>query len=200
MTDFLENYRQEKKTIDIVKANIYGLFLIIPWAIVFAVPYFFIWREQFTREYFKATFSAMEVRNSAGTAFLLFVVLIAGIIVHELIHGAFFGYYAKSGYKTIKFGIIWEYLTPYCHCNEPLKVKHYVQGAAAPGILLGIIPSIVAVANGSLLLLAFGGLFTIAAIGDLMIIRLIWKEDSNAYVQDHPSEAGCYIYRPQSSE
>lgn len=195
MSDFLENYRQEKKTIDIVKANIYGLFLMIPWAVVFAVPYFFIWREQFTLDYIKSSFSEMGVWGSIGTTSMIFIVMILGVVVHELIHGAFFGHYAKGGYKTIKFGIMWQYLTPYCHCNEPLKVKQYILGAAAPGILLGIIPSIVALFIGNILLLAFGGFFTIAAIGDLMIIQLIWKEDRNDYVLDHPSEAGCYIYR-----
>ncbi len=196
MSDFLENFRQEKKTIDIVKANVYGLFLIIPWAIAFAVPYFFIWREQFSMDYIKNSFSALGVWGSIGISTMILLVMIVGIVIHELIHGAFFGYYARGGYKTIKFGIIWKYLTPYCHCNEPLKVKHYLLGAAAPGIILGILPSIAALFMGNILMLAFGGFFTIAAIGDLMIIQLIWNEDRNAYVQDHPSEAGCYIYRP----
>lgn len=35
----------------------------------------------------------------------------------------------------------------------------------------------------------------IAAIGDFMIIYLLRKEDMHNLVEDHPSEAGCYIYR-----
>jgi hypothetical protein len=37
--------------------------------------------------------------------------------------------------------------------------------------------------------------FTMAAGGDFLIINLIRKEKSSALVQDHPTEAGCYIYR-----
>jgi hypothetical protein len=37
--------------------------------------------------------------------------------------------------------------------------------------------------------------FTMAAAGDFMIINLIRKENKIDFVQDHPSEAGCYIYR-----
>lgn len=44
-------------------------------------------------------------------------------------------------------------------------------------------------------ILIFGMFFIMAAGGDLLIINLIRKEKSTDLVQDHPSEAGCYIYR-----
>jgi hypothetical protein len=80
-------------------------------------------------------------------------------------------------------------LTPYCHCKEPLKVKYYILGAITPAIILGFIPSILAILIGNIGLLIFGILFTMAAI------NLIRKENMNELVQDHPSEAGCYSYR-----
>lgn len=86
-------------------------------------------------------------------------------------------------------------LTPYCHCKEPLNVRQYIIGAIAPAILLGIVPSIVAIMIGNPGLLLFGMFFTIAAAGDILIINLLRKENSSDLVQDHPSEAGCYIYR-----
>lgn len=85
-------------------------------------------------------------------------------------------------------------LTPYCHCKEPLKVKHYIAGALMPAIILGIIPSLISILTGNTLLL-FTGIFTVVAAGDFMIVQLLYKEDMNDYVEDHPSEAGCYIYR-----
>jgi hypothetical protein len=48
---------------------------------------------------------------------------------------------------------------------------------------------------GNIGLLIFGILFTMAAGGDFLVINLIRKENMNDLVQDHPSEAGCYIYR-----
>ena len=86
-------------------------------------------------------------------------------------------------------------LTPYCHCTEPLKVKQYIWGAITPAIILGFIPSILAILTGNLGILIFGMFFTMAAGGDFLIINLIRKENKNDFVQDHPSEAGCYIYR-----
>jgi hypothetical protein len=34
-----------------------------------------------------------------------------------------------------------------------------------------------------------------AALGDFLIINLLRKENKSDLVQDHPSEAGCYLYR-----
>jgi hypothetical protein len=68
-------------------------------------------------------------------------------------------------------------------------------GAIMPAIILGFIPAVLSIVLGSVFLLVFGIFFTMAAIGDFMIINLIRKESSNSMVLDHPSEAGCYIYR-----
>ena len=32
-------------------------------------------------------------------------------------------------------------------------------------------------------------------LGDFLIINLLRKENKDDFVEDHPSEAGCYIYR-----
>ena len=48
---------------------------------------------------------------------------------------------------------------------------------------------------GIFFLLVFGILFSGMAAGDLMIYHLIKKENPDDYVQDHPSEAGYFIFR-----
>jgi hypothetical protein len=118
-----------------------------------------------------------------------------GIVTHELIHGIFWAIFAKDGFRSIKFGILKQYLTPYCHCKEPLKVKHYITGAIMPAILLGFLPLILSLVYGSLGWLFFGIFFTAAAGGDFLMIKLLNKEPKNAWVQDHSSEPGYYIYR-----
>jgi hypothetical protein len=95
----------------------------------------------------------------------------------------------------MKFGVLWKTLNPYCHCQEPLRVRQYIIGAITPAIILGFIPSILAIVIGNLELLLFGMFFTMAALGDFLIINLLRKENKSDLVQDHPSEAGCYIYR-----
>lgn len=127
--------------------------------------------------------------------FSVFILFVLGIVVHELIHGITWVRFAKNGFKSIKFGILWKMLTPYCHCMEPLKVRQYRIGAITPAIFLCFIPSIITLIVGNLGLLIFGIFFTMAAAGDFLVIQMISKEKRDDLVEDHPSEAGCYIYR-----
>lgn len=187
-----ENYKKEKLTINLVSANIIGVLFIIPIGLLFGLPYYLIWRPELD---FKQLLSNVGTLGNGLWVLSFLGILILGVIVHELIHGITWSIFAKGGFKSMKFGILWKMLTPYCHCKEPLKVKQYIIGALMPGIILGIIPSIIAIIIGSPVLLLFGMVFTLAAAGDLMIVNLIRKENSSDLVQDHPSEAGCYIYR-----
>jgi hypothetical protein len=123
------------------------------------------------------------------------IVFIIGIIVHELIHGVVWASYAKNGFKSIKFGVIWKMITPYCHCTEPLKLKQYIIGAIMPAIILGFIPAILALVVGNIALLIFGVFFIISGSGDFLIIHALRNEKKDTLVEDHPSEAGCYVYR-----
>ena len=188
----LENYRKEKLTIDLVWANVFGVLILIPIGLLFGLPFYFIWKPQLDIKQYLDSAGPL----GAGLGFLLiFGILILGIVLHELIHGIIWAKFAKEGFKSIKFGVLWEMLTPYCHCKEALNVRQYIIGAIAPAIILGIIPTIIAIITGNLGLLIFGMLFTMAAGGDFLIINLIRKESSSDLVQDHPSEAGCFIYR-----
>jgi len=187
-----ENYKKEKLTIDLVWANIFGVLILIPIAIVFGLPYYILWHPKIDIKNFMDN---LITQDSALGGLSVFGILILGIVVHELIHGITWSRFAKDGFKSIKFGVLWKMLTPYCHCTEPLKVKQYIWGAITPAIILGFIPSVLAILTGNLGILIFGIFFTMAAGGDFLIINLIRKENKNDLVQDHPSEAGCYIYR-----
>jgi hypothetical protein len=68
--------------------------------------------------------------------FIVLIALTIGIILHEL-HGITWAKYTKDGFKSIRFGVLWKFLTPYCHCKEPL-VKHYIIGGIMPAIVLGL--------------------------------------------------------------
>lgn len=126
-------------------------------------------------------------------------IVIIGIIIHELIHGLCWGIFAKQGFKSIKFGVKWEFLTAYCHCKEPLQIKHYIFGALMPGIILGLLPTIYAIVIGNIYLFIFGCFFTLAAGGDLLMVFLLRDQSKDTFVQDHPSEVGCYIYKPSTN-
>jgi hypothetical protein len=191
----LDDYSKDKLTIDLEWANIFGLVILIPIGLIFGLPYYFLWRDDLAEASVKSLLDNLSPVSLGLGVLALTGILLGGIILHELIHGLVWAQFAKNGFKSIKFGVMWKMLTPYCHCKEPLKIKHYIMGASMPGILLGIIPASIALFNGNLYLLLFGILFTVSACGDLLIIHLLRKEKMDDLAQDHPSEVGCFIYR-----
>ncbi|MGV3705412.1 MAG: DUF3267 domain-containing protein [Arcticibacter sp.] len=183
-------YTTEELTISAGQAQIKSIGYFIPFAIVFISAFYLLWPDKLSTANYKSAFPG------DGTGFIwIIAIMLVGVIIHELIHGITWSLYARSGFKSIRFGVLWKSLTPYCHCKEPLSVKNYQIGAAAPGIVLGIVPTLVALLTGSIVLLAIGLFFTMAAGGDLMIILMLAKQSKNDLVQDHPSKIGCLIYR-----
>ncbi len=176
-----KGYEIEKKTIDIVAASTWALAIIGLSVVLLGVPFYLIWEP------------AMAITWQG--CLLFFLLFIAGVAMHELIHGIFFGLFAESGFSSVRFGFIREYLTPYCHCSEPLKLRHYSLAALMPALLLGVLPMVVAFFAGSLFWLLFGIVFLSAAAGDLMVVWKLRKETPGTLVQDHASEPGCWVYK-----
>ena len=174
----------QKVAIDIGKANLFAVAIMVVSAIVLLVPFFWIWGGRKPIE---------ELLGGFENWMVVFALMIVGVVVHELIHGITWACYAKSGWKSISFGVMWKLLTPYCHCDEPMHIPGYMMGAMMPCIVLGVIPAIVALFIGSLPMLAWGIFFIAAAAGDIWMTWLLTKEDRKCLVLDHPSEAGFYI-------
>ncbi|MBO9593840.1 MAG: DUF3267 domain-containing protein [Niabella sp.] len=191
----VEEYQKELLIIDLQKANRYALLTLLTAVIVFGVPYYAIWADQFSMAHIKGTFRNLEARYKYLLALLPLLVISLGIVLHELIHGLTWSLFARNGHRSIKYGILRKYATPYCHCREPLQVRHYILGALMPAAILGVLPAITAVIWGNFYLLAAGIFFIMAATGDFMIVHLLRHEKRGDQVMDHPSEAGCYIYR-----
>lgn len=127
-------------------------------------------------------------------------VLAGGIVLHELIHGAAWAYYGEKPLTLIRFGINWRALAPYAHCPEPMEAGAYRLGAIAPGVLLGIIPTLIAFWMGPTWLFFGGFIFTLAASGDLLILWILRGVPSHALVQDHPTKAGCLVFEQPANE
>lgn len=181
----VEGRNRRKVAIDLIKANIFAVVIMCVVGIVFVLLFFLIWHGR------------RPISGLLGTTptwIALFLGLFVGIAVHELIHGITWAYFAQRGWKSISFGIIWKYLTPYCHCDEPMLIRPYQLACLMPCFVLGVIPSILALFIGSLPLLLWGIFFIAAAAGDLWMAWLLTKENPKSLVLDHPSEAGFYIY------
>lgn len=189
-----EDYIEENISIDIFKENMLTLFLIIPVLAIFCIPFYFIWFTNSNIELIDVYLAFVKILNIAFIAKIMLTIII-GVIAHEVIHGLVWAMFTKRGIKSIKIGVMWQMITPYCHCYEPLKVKHYIFGTIMPGIVLGILPSILALFTGNIFILLFGNIFTLGATGDFLSAWKIRKENTDDFVLDHPSDLGCYIYR-----
>jgi len=192
----IDGYKKELLTFDLMKANLYAIFSIIPVLILYGVPFVLLWRNTFSKVALKNFIDEFTL-GIGGNFVSILLVMTIGIIAHELIHGITWAMYTKNGFKSIKFGVLWKVLTPYCHCSEPLKVKHYITGAIMPAIILGFLPFVYSLFTGNALWLFFGIFFTMSAVGDFLIVNLVRKENMNSLVLDHPSEVGCYVFRKE---
>lgn len=175
-----QGYCETGVTISILKANVMAILLALPFIAVGIVLFFLLWQ-------------GASFRISLPGLVILLVAFLLSIIVHELLHGLGWGLFCKQGFKSIRFGVMWKMLTPYCHCKEALSFWPYFCGGMLPFFILGLIPLIIALVIGSPLLLAFSFLSILGAGGDLTIMGMLMKH-RNALIVDHPSDCGFYAY------
>ncbi len=180
----------KSETMSALNANIIAFAMLLPIAIICVVPFVLIWDWQ-------SFFEGFTFLRSHQV--LLLLILILGIVLHEGLHGLTWGLFAKGGLKSIRYGIKWACLTPYCHCNEPLKRNHYLLGGIMPGLVLGLFPVIIALVYGYGWLLLLGIFFIGAAGGDLMVLFKLIKVDKKHLIQDHPNEIGFLVLRDEKS-
>jgi hypothetical protein len=141
-------------------------------------------------------FSLVHGREKAeltwGIGALILVVLL-GIAIHEFIHGISWMIFGGKPFSAVKFGVQWKTFTPYAHLTEPVEVNAYRLGAFMPGFILGILVYLLSLAQGDGNLLWFSLVHTAAAGGDWLILWLIRDVKSGVQVEDHPTNAGCYV-------
>jgi hypothetical protein len=169
----------------LIKANQFALVLILPIALLFGLPYYLIWGEN--------AFLALKFKS----LLFLFLFIVLGIVIHELLHGLVWAFFARGGFRSIRFGIKWEYFTPYCHCRVPLRVWQYMAGGIAPLVVMGIIPAIWALFKGNTLLMFFGIFYTWTAAGDILAVWMLRKFNPRKWISDHPEELGFIIEKNQ---
>src|SRR4030042_3176844 len=122
------------------EANLRAMVFVIPFILLLGVPFYFLWLKGLTLEKMLDFFRNNLYLGKLSFLWIL-IILLGGIVLHELIHGLAFLLFCKNGIKSIEFGIMWKYLSPYSHCKEPLRVSPYIIGALLPAIVLGFIPA-----------------------------------------------------------
>jgi hypothetical protein len=176
----IENKRD--LSISMAHANVIVLFIMVPVAILQIVVFSFV--------------HGAGTMNSTSNFLLLFIFILMGVVVHELIHGVTWMVFGHKPLSDIKVGFQLKNLTPYAHLKEPVEVNAYRIGAFMPGLILGIIVYIFSIFLGNADLFWFSLVHTCASAGDWLILWLIRKVKSDTLVEDHPNNAGCYVIEP----
>ena len=173
------NETKKDISISMSEAASKSLLIAIPAAIIQAAPFILL--------------HGIPATPASANMALYGFLLLFGILAHELIHMFAWAFFAKKPLNVFKLGFQWKVLTPYAHCKEPMDIRPYRIGSYAPGLLLGILPWLVSLFTGSILFFLFGLLYTTTASGDFLILWIIRNVRPNTLVEDHPTNAGCYV-------
>jgi hypothetical protein len=128
---------------------------------------------------------------------LLAISLLLSIVIHELIHGFFFGLFAPHHYSSIEFGILWRSLNPYCYCAEPVSRIQYLVALLMPGFVLGTCIGAIAIWAHSATWLVFSIVSYFSASGDFMVAYKLIRfhpNEQEALFLDHPNQPGVLAF------
>jgi len=182
-----QGYEESVHTVDIVKANIYAMLIMLPFVAIIAVPYLIMHGIPQ-----RGSFSDYLINLS------LFIFLsMAEMAIHEGIHGLTWGLLSPDGFSTIEFGLIKEYMTPYCYCGTPLMRGQYILGSMMPTLVLGFLQGIIAILTGNFLILVLAVFLMIGGGGDFLIDWLLIrykKKRETLILMDHPTELGFVAF------
>jgi len=169
-------------TVPMGKVNLLAILFLFPILIVYLVPFLLVW----DFDTLKSGFFVFQKK--------IFLYIIIGIILHEILHGLTWAVFTKGGFRQIKFGVNWKFITPYTHFKKPLKVNIYLAGALMPLFVLGFIPAVAGIIFGNGFYIMFGIFFTWAAAGDIISAVKLFQFPMSKLVQDHPDQLGFIVY------
>ncbi|MBE0646004.1 MAG: DUF3267 domain-containing protein [Bacteroidetes bacterium] len=177
-----DGFQRVDRSVSLLRANFLMVYFALPSVLVLGGMYVWLWGHE-----------RLIWQLTGGQYLMPVIILIAGILAHEGIHGLTWKITTGKPFGVISFGFHWKTLTPYAHCSESMEATPYRIGAVMPLVLLGIVPSLWAIAEGMPGMMLFGLFFTFAAGGDMLILWLLRDIPGTALVEDHPTRAGCYV-------
>lgn len=159
-----------------------GIFSTLLSFLLFGVPFVIVWGPNIILAHFHDIPSVIH-------AFLILSLSVGvGIIAHELIHViCIITFSGDLRIKNIKFGFNLKNFAFYIQPQRKITIKVLRISLVSPALVLGIIPSLIAVAMGNFLLLYFGMIFTGASCGDFVLLWFLRKHDSKSLIQSVPS-------------
>jgi len=161
-------------------ANFIGAAFLFLAGVLFIIPYILLWGE------FSLTGSPIHL-------LVFLVLLLAGFVVHELLHAVGFRVFGRVSWKDIKFGIHWSSMIPYASCKQAMLAFAYRLTILLPGFVLGLLPAVLGILLRQPWLTFYGALLFAGAGGDFLVFWLIRSVPNYALVRDHPTKIGCVV-------
>lgn len=177
----------DRHSVPMSAANVYGTALGAVGVAALVAVHWAVWGRDETR---------IAARDFFGNPLVWIPVVAAALVVHEGLHGLFWGWLGGGGRESIRYGFQWKTMTPFAHCKVPIRAGAYRIGTAAPGLIVGVLPALAGTLAGWGWLAGFGWFMTLVAGGDALILVLIRGLDASRLVEDHPVRAGCVV-RPE---
>ena len=181
-----QGYRKTDLTIGVVKANLLALIVMLPFAVLSGAVVLS-----------RVSFLSMAELMSPFDFLLFLLAMLLLTAVHEGIHALTCAMFAKDHWKSIRFGVIWKALTPYCTCLRPVNRGQYILGAAMPTLVLGIGLTAAAVLTGVFWVFILAIAMIFGGGGDFTIILKILlhrQRGKEAVYYDHPYECGVVVF------
>ena len=101
--------------------------------------------------------------------------------------------FGRLAWSDFNFGIDPATKSPYAHAHKPMSALAYRIGAIMPGIVVGILPLILALLTANAPMTLLFAFMTSASIGDFYVLWLIRELPNKIRVLDHPRNAGCIV-------
>ena len=102
-----EGYERHDLTVSVSKANWLGFVMSMPFVLVLMGLFTLLT---------PMDYEGWDMAEASFFPLVVVAIVLLLTVLHELIHGAVFGWFAPHRYKAIQFGVIWSMLTPYCAC------------------------------------------------------------------------------------
>ncbi|TCO09739.1 DUF3267 domain-containing protein [Natronoflexus pectinivorans] len=173
----------EEVSIPVEEAARWVMRNVIPFSLIALVPFFMVFGF--------GVFSGVSL-----VSVILFIVLVLfGLVFHELLHALVFVIFSRNGIRNVSFGIEPKTRSPWCHFKGEMSVLLYRVGALTPFFVMGLFPLIYAWFNQSPGWLFFGYIFSVGGGGDWVSFFLTRNLKWSDKIKDHPSKLGFYIVK-----
>lgn len=129
-------------------------------------------------------------------AFLLPLLLVAGTVVHEGLHGAGYMIFGSVPRRLVRYGFRWRRLATHAHCGLPIAMGAYRLAVLLPAVVLGIAPAVAGMALNLGWLTWSGCVLLGAAGGDVRLLWALRGFPAHSLVRDDPDEIGCTVTVP----